>query len=126
MQAQLVPGQDWRYKPTDFESQILARLNPGIALDAGGGANRFAGPTIRHNLRDEGPYPFCCFGAYGFLRNNQRCSVSRQCGRRDGVVCSHPVPRGSKKISGADLCEASSAGFLGLLSADEDPPLVGI
>lgn len=32
MQAQLVPGQDWRYKPTDFESQILARLHPGIAL----------------------------------------------------------------------------------------------
>ena len=30
MQPQLVPGQDWLHKPTDFEFQILARLNPGI------------------------------------------------------------------------------------------------
>ena len=32
MQEQLVPGQDWLHKPTDFEFQILARLNPGVAL----------------------------------------------------------------------------------------------
>ncbi len=32
MQGQLVPGQDWLHKPTDFELQVLARLNPGIAL----------------------------------------------------------------------------------------------
>ena len=32
MQQQLVPGQDWLRKPTDFEFQILARLDPGIAM----------------------------------------------------------------------------------------------
>jgi hypothetical protein len=32
MQEQLVPGQDWLHKPTDFEFQILARLNAGAAL----------------------------------------------------------------------------------------------
>jgi predicted permease len=32
MQAQLVPGQDWLHKPTDFEFQILSRLQPGIPL----------------------------------------------------------------------------------------------
>ena len=32
MQQQLVPGQDWLHKPTDFEFQILARLDPGIPL----------------------------------------------------------------------------------------------
>jgi macrolide transport system ATP-binding/permease protein len=32
MQQQLVPGQDWLRKPTDFEFQVLARLDPGIAL----------------------------------------------------------------------------------------------
>ncbi len=32
MQQQLVPGQDWLHKPTDFEFQVLARLNPGIAV----------------------------------------------------------------------------------------------
>ena len=32
MQEQLVPGQDWLHKPTDFEFQILARLNPGVAM----------------------------------------------------------------------------------------------
>lgn len=32
MQGQLVPGQDWLHKPTDYELQVLARLNPGIAL----------------------------------------------------------------------------------------------
>ena len=31
MQQQLVPGQDWLHKPTDFEFQVLARLDPGIA-----------------------------------------------------------------------------------------------
>ena len=31
MQQQLVPGQDWLRKPTDFEFQILARLDPGVA-----------------------------------------------------------------------------------------------
>jgi putative ABC transport system permease protein len=31
MQEQLVPGQDWLHKPTDFEFQVLARLNPGVA-----------------------------------------------------------------------------------------------
>jgi predicted permease len=30
MQAQLVPGQDWLHKPTDFEFQILSRLQPEI------------------------------------------------------------------------------------------------
>ena len=32
MQGQLVPGQDWLHKPTDFEFQVLARLDPGIAF----------------------------------------------------------------------------------------------
>jgi predicted permease len=32
MQAQLVPGQDWLHKPVDYELQILARLDPGIAF----------------------------------------------------------------------------------------------
>ncbi|HZP06878.1 MAG TPA: ABC transporter permease [Terracidiphilus sp.] len=32
MQGQLVPGQDWLHKPTDFELQILAHLDPGIGL----------------------------------------------------------------------------------------------
>jgi len=32
MQEQLVPGQDWLHKPTDFEFQILARLDPGVAM----------------------------------------------------------------------------------------------
>ncbi len=32
MQEQLVPGQDWLHKPTDFEFQILARLDPGVAV----------------------------------------------------------------------------------------------
>jgi macrolide transport system ATP-binding/permease protein len=32
MQQQMVPGQDWLHKPTDFEFQVLARLDPGIAL----------------------------------------------------------------------------------------------
>ena len=32
MQGQLVPGQDWLDKPTDFEFQILSRLAPGIQL----------------------------------------------------------------------------------------------
>jgi macrolide transport system ATP-binding/permease protein len=32
MQGQLVPGQDWLHKPTDYELQVLARLNPWIAL----------------------------------------------------------------------------------------------
>lgn len=32
MQEQLVPGQDWLHNPTDFEFQILARLNPGVAM----------------------------------------------------------------------------------------------
>ena len=32
MQGQLVPGQDWLHKPTDFEFQILSRLDPGIPL----------------------------------------------------------------------------------------------
>jgi predicted permease len=31
MQQQLVPGQDWLHKPTDFEFQVLARLDPGVA-----------------------------------------------------------------------------------------------
>jgi macrolide transport system ATP-binding/permease protein len=31
MQQQLVPGQDWLHKPTDFEFQVLARLDPAIA-----------------------------------------------------------------------------------------------
>jgi len=30
MQQQLVPGQDWLHKPTDFQFQILARLDPAI------------------------------------------------------------------------------------------------
>ena len=32
MQQQLVPGQDWLHKPTDFYFQVLARLDPGITL----------------------------------------------------------------------------------------------
>jgi len=32
MQKQLIPGQDWLHKPTDFEFQVLARLDPGIAM----------------------------------------------------------------------------------------------
>src|SRR5205085_10556219 len=32
MQQQMVPGQDWLHKPTDFEFQVLARLDPGIAM----------------------------------------------------------------------------------------------
>ncbi len=32
MQAQMVPGQDWLRKPTDFEFQVLARLAPGVAM----------------------------------------------------------------------------------------------
>lgn len=32
MQQQLVPGQDWMHKPTDFEFQILARLDPGVGF----------------------------------------------------------------------------------------------
>jgi predicted permease len=32
MQGQLIPGQDWLHKPTDFEFQILSRLGPGIPL----------------------------------------------------------------------------------------------
>ena len=32
MQAQLAPGQDWLHKPTDFELQILGRLDSSIAL----------------------------------------------------------------------------------------------
>jgi predicted permease len=32
MQQELVPGQDWLHKPTDFEFQVLARLDPGIAM----------------------------------------------------------------------------------------------
>ncbi len=32
MQQQLVPGQDWLHKPTDFDFQVLARLDPGITL----------------------------------------------------------------------------------------------
>ena len=32
MQQQLVPGQDWLHKPTDFEFQVLARLDPGVTL----------------------------------------------------------------------------------------------
>lgn len=32
MQRQLVPGQDWLHKATDFEFQVLARLDAGIAL----------------------------------------------------------------------------------------------
>ena len=32
MQEELVPGQDWLHKPTDFEFQILARLDPGVAM----------------------------------------------------------------------------------------------
>jgi macrolide transport system ATP-binding/permease protein len=32
MQQQLVPGQDWLHKPTDFQFQILGRLVPGISL----------------------------------------------------------------------------------------------
>jgi macrolide transport system ATP-binding/permease protein len=32
MQQQMVPGQDWLHKPTDFDFQVLARLDPGIAL----------------------------------------------------------------------------------------------
>ncbi|MGA8090609.1 MAG: ABC transporter permease [Terracidiphilus sp.] len=31
MQQQLVPGQDWLHKATDFEFQVLARLDPGVA-----------------------------------------------------------------------------------------------
>ncbi len=30
MQGQLVPGQDWLHKPTDFEFQVLSRLQPDI------------------------------------------------------------------------------------------------
>ena len=32
MQQQLVPGQDWLHKPTDFEFQVMARLTPGISM----------------------------------------------------------------------------------------------
>ena len=32
MQAQLVPGQDWLNKPTDFEFQVLSRLQPDIPM----------------------------------------------------------------------------------------------
>jgi macrolide transport system ATP-binding/permease protein len=32
MQEELVPGQDWLHKPTDFEFQVLARLDPGVAM----------------------------------------------------------------------------------------------
>ncbi len=32
MQQQLVPGQDWLHKPTDFEFQFLARLDPGVGF----------------------------------------------------------------------------------------------
>ena len=32
MQQQLVPGQDWLHKPTDFYFQVLGRLDPGITL----------------------------------------------------------------------------------------------
>src|SRR5205814_6443397 len=32
MQEQLVPGEDWLHKPTDFEFQLLARRNPGVTL----------------------------------------------------------------------------------------------
>ena len=32
MQQQLVPGQDWLHKPTDFEFQVLARLDSGVAV----------------------------------------------------------------------------------------------
>ena len=32
MQGHLVPGQDWLHKPTDFEFQILSRLDPGIPI----------------------------------------------------------------------------------------------
>jgi macrolide transport system ATP-binding/permease protein len=32
MQEELVPRQDWLHKPTDFEFQVLARLDPGIAM----------------------------------------------------------------------------------------------
>src|ERR1700733_8729249 len=32
MQEELVPGQDWLHKPTDFEFLVLARLDPGVAM----------------------------------------------------------------------------------------------
>jgi macrolide transport system ATP-binding/permease protein len=32
MQEELVPGQDWLHKPTDFEFQVFARLDPGVAM----------------------------------------------------------------------------------------------
>ncbi|MGC2398800.1 MAG: ABC transporter permease [Acidobacteriaceae bacterium] len=32
MQEELVPGQDWLHKPTDFEFQVLARLDPGVGM----------------------------------------------------------------------------------------------
>ncbi|MGC1423526.1 MAG: ABC transporter permease [Terracidiphilus sp.] len=32
MQQQLVPGQDWLHRPTDFEFQVLGRLDPGVGL----------------------------------------------------------------------------------------------
>jgi macrolide transport system ATP-binding/permease protein len=32
MQQQLVPSQDWLHKPTDFEFQVLARLDPGVGF----------------------------------------------------------------------------------------------
>jgi macrolide transport system ATP-binding/permease protein len=32
MQQQLIPGQDWLHKPTDFEFQVLARLDSGVGF----------------------------------------------------------------------------------------------
>ena len=37
MQQQLVPGQDWLHKPTDFDFQVLARLESRNHHEAGGG-----------------------------------------------------------------------------------------
>ena len=51
MQGQLVPGQDWLHKPTDFEFQVLARLDPGVGMkqaeaETDGQVRRFASTYV--------------------------------------------------------------------------------
>ena len=51
MQGQLVPGQDWLHKPTDFQFQILSRLDPGITVEASTGPNGWADSAIRADVQ---------------------------------------------------------------------------
>jgi len=54
MQRQLVPGQDWLHLPTDFELQILAHLDPGVAVKQAQGetdalVRQFAATYVTHD-----------------------------------------------------------------------------